>query len=848
MPNFSPYTAQTVQEVLKALDVDQQTGLRDDQVKQRRQQYGYNQLPQHGISWARLLLRQCYSPFIYLLFCVAIAAFFLNSTLEGLVILAILLLNILFGFFQEYRAEKTAQMIKKYLAPHAKVIRNEQEIDIPTKELVPGDILVLYPGDIIAADIRIVADQNLTIDESMLTGESGAVKKGAAPLPTPAHELFDAHNIGFAGTTVISGKALGVVIAIGNTSSLGSVASLLGQNVRLNSVSKIVGRLSRFILYLTLISLAIIIVVHLGVKGSAVEPLELLLFASALAVSVVPESLPLVTTFALSHGARRLAERKTIVKRLSAIEDLGNIEILCTDKTGTLTENAMTVTDVYGAQARMTLTYAFMTSGVIGGYKRAIAKGFDGALYQALTQQERDDVATYVRVAEIPFDPSRLCNIVLMRKNNEHHVLVRGAMEQVVVRCGQLTQQEKAAIEQWVLTQGKLGNRVLAVAAKPVVLQAGASYDLAHADTHNDLQFIGMIAFNDPLKKTAATAVAKAQQLGIGLKILSGDSKEVCAWVGRAIGIINQDADVMTGAVFASKTIDEKRALVQNYHVFARVTPEHKYEIVKLLQENKDVGYLGDGINDVLALKEAHVGIAVYDAVDVAREAADIILLKKSLLILVDGIQEGRRVFANTLKYLRVTMSTNFGNFYSIGIAALILDFLPILPVQILLVNLLADIPMVALATDTIRDDELERPEKYDIKTLLLLSTFLGLLSSLFDFIYFAIFMQVSPAQFQTGWFIMCLCTQILFIFSIRTSKPFFKASRPSWTLVGTALFSWCVALGLPFIGVGQELFSFVALRAHAVALILTIAVGFFVVSEIVKRLYGYVRTRGNEG
>ncbi|HZW61010.1 MAG TPA: HAD-IC family P-type ATPase [Candidatus Babeliales bacterium] len=839
---FSFFTDKNVEQIVSILETSLSTGLSNEQVAQRRNSYGYNQIASKRMELWQILWRQCQSPFMYLLIIVALISFFLENHLEGIVVVAILLLNILLGFYQEYRAEKTAELLKRYLASRTKVLRNGQEMEVATKELLPGDIVMIYPGDILPADLRFINAQHLVIDESMLTGESVPVDKTSDSLQEAATEIFKACNIGFVGTTVLSGKGIGVVYATGKESSLGRISAIAQETVRSSSLSKIIGRFSTFILYMVVVSLFVIVTFHLVVKDrNQIDIIELIMFATALAISVIPEALPLVMTFALSQGALRLAHQKTVVKRLSAIEDLGNIEILCTDKTGTLTENLLSVGNIFGKEPRMVALYAMLV-GKMPHKHHAIGKGFDIALYEYLTPQEHQQIEQYERLGEIPFDPIRLSNLVLVKKDQERLIIIRGAAEVVINKCSDINPEEKEQLNQWILSEGKKGNRALAIAYKKIT---DAQYDLSQENEQN-AHFLGLISFQDPIKKTASKAIEKAKSLGLTLKILSGDSKDVCAAVAYQLGLISDYSMVMTGAEFAPKSEHEKLEIVKNYDVFARVSPENKYEIVKLLGQHHDVGYLGDGINDVLALKEANVGLAVDDAVDIAREAADIILLKKSLMVIVDGIEEGRRVFANTLKYLRITLSASFGNFYSIGIASLIVDFLPLLPIQILTVNLLSDFPMIGIATDSVELDELKRPEKYDIKSMLLLTMVLGLVCTIFDFIYFGTFFHMPANVIQTGWFVESILTELFFIFSIRTMKPFYKGGWPSLYLFIMTIIIGIITVILPFSSLGDHLFSLVPLQLSFVLRILAIVLGYFCMSEIIKLVYYRICMKNN--
>jgi len=833
--NFSVYTTKTVSELMQDFGTSPEKGLTQDQAKKRLQQFGSNEIKSKEAGWSGLLLRQFQSPFIYLLLAVAVISFFLQNHVDGAVILSVVALNALFGFFQEYKAAKTLKLLKQYIISKVIVIRDGQETEILNSDLVPGDIVVLYPGDIIPADVRFIQDQNLTVDESVLTGESVTVKKNSDVLAAQAIELFKATNIGFWGTTIMTGKALGLVFATGVHTALGDITKLTVETNRLSSFEKGIARFSAFILRLMLISIVVIFIAHFIIKGGQVDFIELTLFCCALAVTVVPEALPIVTMFALSQGAMRLAQRKAVVKRLSAIEDLGNIEILCTDKTGTLTENVSVVESVYGEPARSVIFYGALVS-TFYSTKFVQARGFDLALFKYLTQDEQKQLDEYKRIAEIPFDPTRRRNLLLTCKSNEFELISRGSPEDVLACCSGISDSLKAELSQWIQNEGFQGRRILAVARKKLTGSFDHSTDLIPFE--NDMEFVGLIGFGDPLKKTAHEAIKKARLLNVEIKILSGDTPEVCGAIAYQVGLITDRTQVITGTDFATKSDQEKYDLVRSMNVFARISPQQKYEIITLLQQDKEVGYIGDGINDAPALKVANVALAVQDAAGIAREAADIILLKKSLLVIVEGIEEGRRIFANTLKYIRTTLSTAFGNFYSVGLISLFVPYLPLLPVQLLLINVLPDFPMLAIATDTMDPAELRRPAKYDVRSFILLATILGLISSMFDFIFFALFSRISPVVLQTGWFIENILTALIFIFSIRTTKPFFKGSRPSMPLVILAIAVAIVSMALPYTALGQKLFSFVPLEPKLLLWIFGIVITYFITTDSIKCIY----------
>lgn len=830
--NFSYYASLSWQEALQKFDVST-NGLSAQAVIRQRKQHGYNELKTHEAGIFDLIMRQLQSPFIYLLLAVVVISLFLQSFFDAAVIAFVVLLNTVVGFFQEYRAAHALKLLQQFVMPICTVVRDSHEHEINTRELVPGDILVLEPGDIIPADVRIIEAQNLTIDEAVLTGESESVKKSTDVVPSAITELRQAANIGFSGTTVVTGKALGVVFATGANSTLGDIATLTVSTTRLSGFEKSITQFSSFILRLMFISLILIFIANIALKGGQVNIVQLLVFSCALAVSAIPEALPIITTFALAHGAVRLARKKAVVKRLSAIEDLGNVEVLCTDKTGTLTENVSRIEQIMQTSIPETLIYAALHNRESIKIKQQ-AKGFDAAVDEALSQAERELVKQYTKLAEIPFDPSRRSSVILVQRGDEKLLLLRGSPQEVLKSCV-IDESRAKDIQAWAFEQGLKGNRVLLVAKKEVAGQ------LSHADLHtyeNNMVFVGGIAFGDPLKKTAVAAVAKARMLGVEIKILSGDAKEVCGAIAKQIGLIEDPALVVTGQDFEQMRQDEKIEAVQRYSVFARVSPQQKYEIITLLQRDKYVAYMGDGINDAPALKIANVALAVRGAADIAQEAADIILLKKSLMVIIEGIEEGRTVFANTLKYIRTTLSASLGNFYSVALISLFIDYLPMLPVQLLLVNVLSDLPMISIATDTVSAHDLKRPAKYDMRSIMFLSSILGFVSSLFDAIFFAFFHHLAPAVVQTSWFVLNVLTEIAFIFSVRTILPFFRANMPSLLLFSLSVLVSALSVSLPFTAIGQELFHFIALSNAELLAILYIVIAYFITTDCVKVLY----------
>jgi Mg2+-importing ATPase len=542
-------------------------------------------------------------------------------------------------------------------------------------------------------------------------------------------------------------------------------------------------------------------------------------------VSVVPEALPVVTTVSLSRGALRMAQHDVVVKRLTAIEDIGSIEVLCSDKTGTLTENTLTVTGFSPGAHPDLLRYATLTIAETG----EMTEPFDIAIADATGTDHRWEVQ---RLTELPFDPRRRRNAVLARTPDGTVLVVRGAPEEIILRSQPGTDRE--ALETWLSDRGRAGERTIAFAVR--TMPRGTT-GIDPAD-EQDLMFLGALAFTDPIKSSAFLAVENARKIGVHLKIVTGDSPEVAGAVGVRIGLIDDPARVMAGSALMALSPEEREQAVTGHSVFARVTPEQKYEIVRVLQQTRTVGFLGEGINDAPALKLAGVSLVVDSAADIAREAADIILLQKDLEVIIEGIQCGREVFANTVKYLKATLSSNFGNFYAVAVASLFIAFLPMLPIQILLVNLLSDFPMISIATDTVDAAELGRPRHYDLKEIVLIAILLGVVSTVFDFAFFAIFVGDGEQVLQTCWFIGSILTELVFLFSIRTRMPFFQASRPSGYVIVLTGVAAAATILLPYTTFGQEVFRFVPPPAGSLAIILGLVAAFFITAELVKISY----------
>lgn len=830
--DYSSYSLQTACNILSSLETSL-TGLSIEQVAERKQLYGQNTLRETHHSLVFIFLAQFNSPMIWLLIAAAGTSLFLGDITQAGLIIVFVLINTLFSFYQEAKSDHVLQLLKKHLQLTAKVRRNNIIQTISANDLVPGDIILLEPGDFIPAEIRFIQTDGLLVDESIMTGESVPISKIDQPVEKKEQEHTPA-NIGMLGTMVISGTATAVVFAIGAKTELGNISNLVINVIRNNNFSQEINRLSQFILWLVLITLAIVFITHLIIHPDTTNIIELLTFSIALAVAITPETLPTVITFALTNGASKLATQQVIVKRLSAIEDLGNIDILCTDKTGTLTENKLTLVDVYSEDKEKTIIYGALVATKPITDLDGQTNSFDRAIIQTIDPSLRTTLAEYKRLYDIPFSPNRLRSSSIIQTQDTTFLVVRGALEKVIEHC-QKTSTFSHSIS-WAIEQEKMGKRTLAVAYKTIDPKADFTQN---AQNELDLVFLGLLSFEDPIKKDTYLAIKEAQKLHIIVKILTGDSPVAAQVAGQAIGLINKESinAVITGTEFDALSPEDQEHAALKYTLFARINPQQKYKIVELLKKQYRVGFLGEGFNDAPALKIADVGLVVQEATDVAREAADIILLGSGLHVIINGIKQGRLVFNNTLKYLQIVLSSNFGNFYSIAIASFFIDFLPMLPIQILLVNLLSDFPMIAIASDAVDTSELRKPKRYNLKHLAFFIIIFGLVSAPFDFALFMWFKH-SPSLLQTNWFIESILTELVIITSLRTRLLFFKAKRMSHYLLTLVIISAIAAIIIPLTHLGQIMFHFVAPRYQDILLIIALGVSYLCATELIKRAY----------
>jgi len=838
---FSKYTTKNIEETFQDLKTSEK-GLSEKEAKERLKIYGFNEVKEKETSSFDIFLRQFKSPFFYLLFIASILTILTGAKIDGFIILVFILINVSLGFFQEFRAESAAFLLKKYLPSKTRILREDIEKTIDKKFLVPGDIVLLEAGNIVPADLRIIKVENFLMDESVLTGESFPVSKIPQQLLKETKEIFEAKNIVFAGTSVISGAAEGIVVGTGRETVFGEITKLVSKISRESAYDKDLFRFSRLILKIVVTTIVFIFLANLIIKGT--ENFSVfLIFCIALIVSIIPEALPVVITFALSEGALKLAKEKVIVKRLSAVEDLGNIEILCCDKTGTLTENKLRLENIFAQNKEKCLLYSLLLSSFVKEEIESSLNPFDSALFEKASKGIRQSLKNFRIISEIPFDPSRLRNSALIEAQNGNLILaVKGAAEIILKLSSRFEGSfQKKEIEEQIEREGREGKRILAVAFKEFNKKYFSEED------EKDFTFLGHFSFRDPLKETAKESIEMAEKLGVQIKMITGDSKEVAGHVAKETGLINNPEEVILGEQLNSLSENDFEKACQEFSVFARIAPETKLKIIQELQKKFEVGFLGEGINDTPALKIANVGIVVQEAVDVPREAADVILTEKDLRVIINGIKNGRNIFSNINKYIKCALASNFGNFYSIAVISLFITFLPMLPIQILLGNLLSDFPLIAIATDQVDVEELRKPKSYQLHRVMWLVVLLALVSTIFDFIFFAIFYKVKPEIMQTLWFIESILTEISLIFLIRTRHFFLNTRRPSLPLILFTFLDAILIILLPFTNFGKEFFHFVSPPISSLFIVIFLVFNYFIVSEIVKLIYFRYRGSNNE-
>ncbi len=782
----------SIQDALKKLGVDAAEGLSHAEAEKRLKKHGENALrPQKRFKALRLLFSQFNTPFVYLLLIAILLSFFLRDITDALIILGILAASAILSFIQEKGALQSIEKLQKMVQVKVSVIRDKAKKEIAVNEVVPGDIISLSAGDIIPADCALIEANNLLVNEAALTGESFSVEKTPGTVSREA-PIAQRTNSLFMGTNVISGTAKAVTVLTGTHTSFGKISEQLEKKIQETEFDKGVKTFGYFLLKLTVVFLIFIFAVNVYLERSLVESL---LFALTLSVGLTPQLLPAIISINLAHGAKKMANEKVIVKKLSSIENFGSMNILCSDKTGTLTTGKIALEkalDVKGKESEAVFLYAYLNASLQASYKNP--------LDEALLNHERIDISGWEKLEEIPYSFEKKRMSVLVKKDKDKLLITKGAFQQILDVCtevnrgGALVPLEKLAdeLKQKYAEYNSEGFRVIGIATKTVSSLKGES--------ESEMTFQGFLLFFDPPKNEIGKTIASLNKLGISLKIITGDNQYAAKHTAEVLGISAKK--ILLGSEIAKINDDSLGQMVEDKEIFAEIEPSQKERIlIALRKKGHVVGYLGDGINDVAALHASDVSISVDTAADAAKEVADIIMLEKDLSVLQDGVKEGRKTFANTLKYILMATSANFGNMFSMAGASMFLSFLPLLPKQVMLTNLMTDFPEMTIAADYVDKTFVEKPLRWNIDFIRKFMCVFGVISSFFDYATFAVllfFLKASVEEFRTAWFIESVASAAMIALVIRTFKPFYK-SRPGKYLLSTVLLTIFSAAMLPF-------------------------------------------------
>ncbi|MCX8032423.1 MAG: magnesium-translocating P-type ATPase [Thermoleophilia bacterium] len=839
----SPFWTSPAENLLTQIGT-RRTGLASEEAADRLLHYGRNTLrASKRADTLALLLRQFKSPIVLILILAAVLSAFLKDRVDAGIILGIVLLSSLLSFWQERGATNAVKKLLAVVEIKVTVLRDGTPVDVPVEEVVPGDVVLLNAGDVIPGDCLVLESKELFADEAALTGESYPAEKqpGVLPADTP---LAKRTNCLFMGTHVISGTGVAVVVHTGKGTEFGQISEHLRLRPAETEFEHGVRRFGYFLAEVTMVLVFLIFGFNVYLNRPV---LDSFLFSLALAVGLTPQLLPAIISVNLARGAKRMADKKVIVKRLAAIENLGSMNILCSDKTGTLTEGEVRLhaaLDANGRESERVLLLAYLNA--------FYETGFQNPIDAAIRNYRTLDVSDYAKLDEIPYDFARKRLSVLVRRQDVHLLITKGPLTTVLDVCTkveilssstsnglsapvQITDihTTRAEIEAHYAALSGEGYRVLGIAYREV----GEASAISRAD-EKDMTFAGFLAFFDPPKEGVTDTLRELRDLGVRLVMITGDNPLVAANVASQIGL--GEARVMTASDLHDLSDEALRSRVTSVDVFAEIEPNQKERIILALRKAGNVvGYMGDGINDASALHAADVSISVNTAADVAKEAADFVLLEKDLAVVGQGVREGRHTFANTLKYVFMATSANFGNMFSMAGASLFLSFLPLLPKQVLLTNLMTDFPEMTIASDNVDPEMVAAPRRWDIRFIRRFMLVFGLLSSVFDYATFGALLLIfhaSSAQFRTGWFTESVISAALVVLVIRTRRPIFR-SMPSWKLLSVTLLVATVVVVIPFTPLASPL-GFVRippLLYVAIAAVIAVYIG---AAEVAKRLF----------
>lgn len=808
-------------------------GLTSASAAERRQRKKLTQAKSKAAQPWKLLVNQFRNPLVLLLLGAMCISLFLRDTMDAWIVLGVVLMSTMLGFHQEYRAASAIASLLAVIQAKVIIVRDDHEVDVSVEDVVEGDVVVLNAGDTIPGDGLLFESKDLFVDESALTGESFPAEKKVGLIPAKAKQSERSNSV-YEGTHVVSGTGKAIILRTGSDTEFGYISQRLQMSAPETDFERGLRKFGEMLVRLTLALVIAIFAISVLLHRPALSAFT---FALALAVGITPELLPAIMNITLARGALQLATAQVIVRRLSTIENLGSMTVLCSDKTGTLTEGKAALymsLDADGNRCDAVKRYAVLNA--------TFETGFTNPIDATLRSMTDVDLSGYEKFDEVPYDFIRKrLSVVVSHGGDNHLMITKGAFKKVLEVCSSvtssnktvpLTQRRDAVLQLYERLSGD-GHRILGVAIRDVT-----GDPIIDKDDEHDMTFVGFLLFDDPLKRDAKDAIDELRQLGVGFKVITGDNRLVTQQLAKQLGI--RTPTILSGGELLEMSDDALTNRVGDVDIFAETEPNQKERILIALRKRGDVvGYIGDGINDASALHVADVSISVDSAVDVAKEAADIVLLQNDLHVLAAGVRIGRTTFVNTLKYLFITTSANFGNMLSMAGASIFLPFFPLLPKQILLNNFLSDIPALAIATDAVDPEQIASPRRWDHAMIQRFMIVFGLVSSAFDFLTFGLLlwlMKASEAEFQTCWFVESLLTELFIIVLMRTKRPFFQ-SCPSRALLTSILIVFLMGIALPSLPFAS-MFGFVPLPWRYTLLLIGITTAYLAASELAKRLF----------
>ena len=846
--NYTEIAKKGKDEILKNLNSNIENGLKNSEVKKKLEENGPNIVVKNDKKSPLYFLANSFKDkFIIILFVLAVINFFAGGKdfLSASIIIGIAVASALIRFFQDWSVYKFNQELKSKLVTKTNVIRDGKEEEINVEKIVPGDIIHLNAGVLIPADMMILEAKDLFVNQSMFTGESVPVEK-TSNYENPTGEITTFSNIALMGSSIISGEGIGIIINTGFDTYLGLMNKEISTKKEVTNFEKGIDSITKMLIRFMLVTSVCVFFLNLLIQH---KPWEALLFALSVAVGITPSMLPMIVNVNLTKGTKTLAKKKTLVKNINSIQNLGAIDILCTDKTGTLTMDKITLQkyiNVEGEEDLSILKYAYVNSYFGTGMKNLV----DRAIISYGKEHKVENLLeNYKKIDEIPFDYERKKSSVVVKNETDYKIISKGALEEILKGCTKVRykEQEKPItdelieqINQNARAMAQKGMQVISLALK----ETYPGKDKFTPKDEKDMTFVGFVAFLDPPKKEAAKTIKELEKIGISTRILTGDNPYSTRTICEEAHI--DDSKILLGTDIDKMDDNELKKEIEHVYVFSRMNPLQKERVVNAFKANGHVvGYMGDGVNDSPSLHTADVGLCVNSGTDIAKESADIILLEKGLNVIYDGVLEGRKVYGNIIKYMKMALSSDFGDVFSILIASLFLPFLPLIPIQMLIQDFIYDISQIGIPYDNVDEEFLQKPKQWDTKNLASFMIVMGIASSVIDVLAFAIFWYVfqynsveKQAYFQTAWFVECLVSELLIIHFIRTSKKPFIESRPNKVLMNLTLFSIFLTVIIPILLHNIPSFNFVILPPVYYLVVMDLIVVYSLIVEIVKKIY----------